>query len=352
MGQRLAPTLAIVFMSKVEKPILQRKPLLYCRYIDDCCIVCPTQTEMDTCFNLLNQQFPHIQFTREKPRDNWLAFLNVQVYLAHGEYKTRWYRKPSSKNILIHYLSAHPIKTKRSVIGNMYRTAVKLTSSTEERIWSVNMAHEIAKSNGYPIRECSPRLAHRRSRLTDGSEKIPFCLPFISDEVSNAVRRSLRQGGLQDDVRVVDIPPPNLKRHLVCNRAYDRICTTPGCVICPHGKDGDCMISGTIYLVTCQACGDEYIGETGRPLCIRIKEHLDGLSKSKTATPLGAHRSLCHENSEIQTGVTILSREPEIIARRTLEAFWITAKSPKMNRKDECIAITKELALYQNLCGF
>ncbi|EYC21649.1 hypothetical protein Y032_0019g3941 [Ancylostoma ceylanicum] len=44
---------------------------------------------MDTCFNLLNQQFPHIQFTREKPRDNWLAFLNVQVYLAQGEYKTR-----------------------------------------------------------------------------------------------------------------------------------------------------------------------------------------------------------------------------------------------------------------------
>ncbi|EYC03971.1 hypothetical protein Y032_0090g2341 [Ancylostoma ceylanicum] len=79
MGQRLAPTLAIVFMSKVEKPLLQRKPLLYCRYIDDCCIVCPTQTEMDTCFNLLNQQFPHIQFTREKPRDNWLAFLNVQA---------------------------------------------------------------------------------------------------------------------------------------------------------------------------------------------------------------------------------------------------------------------------------
>ncbi|EYB86196.1 hypothetical protein Y032_0283g1309 [Ancylostoma ceylanicum] len=185
-------------------------------------------------------------------------------------------------------------------------------------------------------------------RVTDGSEKIPFCLPFISDEVSNAVRRSLRQAGLQVDVRVVDIPPPNLKRHLVRNRAYDR----PGCVICPHDKDGDCMISGTIYLITCQACGDEYIGETGRPLCVRIKEHLDGLSKSKTATPLGTHRRLCHENSEIQIGVTILSREPEIIARKTLETFWITARSPKINRKDECIAITKELALYQNLCGF
>ncbi|EYB89762.1 hypothetical protein Y032_0228g2884 [Ancylostoma ceylanicum] len=66
----------------------------------------------------------------------------------------------------------------------MYRTAAKLTSSTQERIWSGKMAHEIAKSNGYPMRECSPRLAHRRSRLADGSEKIPFCLPSISDEVN------------------------------------------------------------------------------------------------------------------------------------------------------------------------
>ncbi|KAK6726986.1 hypothetical protein RB195_004969 [Necator americanus] len=40
-----------------------------------------------------------------------------------------------------------------------------------------------------------------------------------------------------------------------------------------------------------------------------------------------------------------------MVARGTLEAFWINAKSPKMNRKEECLAVTKELALYQDLCG-
>ncbi|VDM76766.1 unnamed protein product [Strongylus vulgaris] len=59
MGQRLAPTLAITFTSKVGAPVLER-PLLYCRYIDDCCIVCPTQTELDICLNILNQQFTNI----------------------------------------------------------------------------------------------------------------------------------------------------------------------------------------------------------------------------------------------------------------------------------------------------
>ncbi|KIH59788.1 hypothetical protein ANCDUO_09970 [Ancylostoma duodenale] len=86
--------------------------------------------------------------------------------------------------------------------------------------------------------------------------------------MSNAVRKSLRKQGLQDVVRVVDIPPTNLKKKLVRNRAYDRLCNTPGYVTCPNGRTGDCMMSGVIYLITCQSCGEEYIGETGRPLRI------------------------------------------------------------------------------------
>ena len=89
MGQRLAPTLAIAFMAKVEEPILERAPLLYCRYVDDCCIVCPTQAELDACFDLLNRQSPHIKLTREKPVNNWLPFLNVEVFLSKGQYKTK-----------------------------------------------------------------------------------------------------------------------------------------------------------------------------------------------------------------------------------------------------------------------
>ena len=112
------------------------------------------------------------------------------------------------------------------------------------------------------------------------------------------------------------------------------------------------MVSGVIYRITCLSCGDTYIGETGRPLCVRIKEHLDGLNKSRPFTPLGQHRISRHEGAEIQIAVKILSFEPELLARKTLEAFWIAAKNPKMNRKDECLAITTELAPYQALCGF
>uniref|UniRef100_A0A7I4XT58 Reverse transcriptase domain-containing protein n=1 Tax=Haemonchus contortus TaxID=6289 RepID=A0A7I4XT58_HAECO len=99
MGQRLAPILAIAFMSKIEAPVLEHRPMLYCRYIDDCFIVCSTQEQMDMYFDLLNTQSEHIRLTRERPSGSWLPFLNVQVRRHSGMLSTKWYRKPSNQRI-------------------------------------------------------------------------------------------------------------------------------------------------------------------------------------------------------------------------------------------------------------
>ncbi|VDO28952.1 unnamed protein product [Heligmosomoides polygyrus] len=101
---------------------------------------------------------------------------------------------------------------------------------------------------------------------------------------------------------------------------------------------------------TCQ-CGDEYIGETGRPPCTRVEKHLDGLRRSNVSTPLREHRVRSHNGGMVDVAVTILARERDVTVRRTLEAFWIAARNPKINRKEKCIAVTQELP-YVDLCGF
>lgn len=63
-------TLAIAFMSTIENPILERKPILYCRHTYcDCFIVCPMQSEMDMCFGKLNEPSPPAKFIRENPKE-------------------------------------------------------------------------------------------------------------------------------------------------------------------------------------------------------------------------------------------------------------------------------------------
>ncbi|VDL63207.1 unnamed protein product [Nippostrongylus brasiliensis] len=87
-------------------------------------------------------------------------------------------------------------------------------------------------------------------------------------------------------------------------------------------------------------------------LCVRVKEHLDGLRKGTLSTALGEHKVRRHEDLPIEVAVSILAREPDIAARRTLETFWIAASAPNINRNEECIAVTQELAPFADLCGF
>ncbi|EYC44083.1 hypothetical protein Y032_0472g2059 [Ancylostoma ceylanicum] len=213
-GQRLAPVLAICFMSRIEAPVLTRIPIMYCRYIDDCCVITSTQSEMDECFRILNQQSQYIKLTREKPSDGWLPFLNTQISLSGGQVRVKWYRKESCKNILIHARSAHPIAMKRAVIRNMFKTAVELCTGDDERKESRKLASDIAGANGYTV---FPR--HNKSHTVSGNipkqSKIPLCLPFITDTISAAVRRCIVQSQLQDDVILVNIPNNNIRSQLV-----------------------------------------------------------------------------------------------------------------------------------------
>ncbi|EYB98524.1 hypothetical protein Y032_0130g1519 [Ancylostoma ceylanicum] len=96
MGQRLAPVLAIRFMSKIEEPVFARLPLLYCRYIDDCIVITSTQSEMDECFRIFNEQSQYTTLSREIHLDDWLPSLNTQLELCKGMVHVKWYRKESS----------------------------------------------------------------------------------------------------------------------------------------------------------------------------------------------------------------------------------------------------------------
>ena len=108
------------------------------------------------------------------------------------------------------------------------------------------------------------------------------------------------------------------------------------------------MSARIVYLISCNICGDEYIGETGRLLGIRIKKQLDGMSRSKESTLLGVHR-IKNNGYDFGVEVTILAQEQKTSRRKILEAFWINFKSPKMNRKEECLSMTHEISSYLRL---
>ena len=88
-----------------------------------------------------------------------------------------------------------------------------------------------------------------------------------------------------------------------------------------------CATRNIIYLIECTKCtkGNQYVGQTSRPLRTRIKEHRTNSKKKKTNLPLYRHfLQRVDHNFERDIRVTIL----QATTRKNLletEQLWINA---------------------------
>ena len=86
------------------------------------------------------------------------------------------------------------------------------------------------------------------------------------------------------------------------------------------------ILCGVVYEIHCLKCSANYIGETGRPLGVRLNEHLTGKRKQSMMSPLGKHRKVEHEGTDYDIRCTILAYESQIAARKALEASFILTR--------------------------
>ena len=86
---------------------------------------------------------------------------------------------------------------------------------------------------------------------------------------------------------------------------------------------------GTVYLLECPHCDASYIGETGRALGTRVKEHLS----LKTNSAVGDHTKDTGHRFRADR-VRILDREGIWQRRRIKEAISIWRHAPTLNRDD------------------
>ena len=81
-----------------------------------------------------------------------------------------------------------------------------------------------------------------------------------------------------------------------------------------------CTSSNVVYLIRCRACGKVYIGETGRRLGDRFREHLRSTRLTDTDLPVGRHfASSGHSVKDISVSV-IRSGFQSTLERRRFEA--------------------------------
>ncbi|XP_064610883.1 uncharacterized protein LOC135475069 [Liolophura sinensis] len=248
------------------------------------------------------------------------CILIVHVKRTADALQTTVYRKPTHSDQYIHYKSNHPPKTKTGIISTLTKRAKLICNSNlDEEIQHLRTV--FTHLNGYPadqvnktIQKYSQRELNQQPRVHVQGPGIRINLPYIGP-TSHKIARLIKQStGIETVFRSLT----TLKTHLHATGKKTPTKPQPP--------------KGVVYQLKC-SCNNSYIGETGRPLQTRIKEHQSSVQKldSKSAISDHIHENPSH-NINWNTVRTLNMNQPHWKKRKLQEAIQIKRLKPSLNR--------------------
>ena len=314
MGSPVSVTVANLVMEDVEERALstcESPPLFWKRYVDDVCAALP-QANVGSFTEHLNSIEPTIQFTVELETDHKLPFLDMQVtHHPDGTLTTDVYRKKTHTERYLAFNYHHPLSQRVSVVWSLLSRAERICSTQSERDEEVRHVTTTLKNNGYPAHIIRRHGQVRRRDENREEPKVTVVLPYVR-HVAESIRRILSPLG----IRTCFKPHRTLKNYLV--RPKD-----------PVPSD---LLKGVVYTIPCLDCSQRYVGQTGRTLQHRVREHKQAYAAANSINSAVAEHSIqeCHRiNWE---GAEVLATKPGLYQRGYVESWHIRENTSSMNR--------------------
>ena len=95
-------------------------------------------------------------------------------------------------------------------------------------------------------------------------------------------------------------------------------------------ENNTCQMSNVVYLVTCEKCKEQYVGETGNCIRLRANQHRSDIQTGHKNIPTVRHFRACglkYFKLTVLEGV----RKSDVAIRRARESFWINKLKPVIN---------------------
>ena len=318
MGSPVSVVVVNLVMEDIEERALSTfhspPPRFWKRYIDDTCTALHPDL-IEPFHSHLNSIEPCVQFTVEKESDGRLAFLDIQLVRGvDGTVTTSMYRIAAHTNQYLSFDSHHPVSHKVAVVRTLMTRADDLSSSGVERAQEEKEVTTALKENGYPSgfihrHSCPPR---PRPPADDMRPRTYVTLPYIGG-LSEAIRRILRPL----EIQVV----------------FRRLTTFRQVLV--HPKDPVSMKErkGVVYSIPCTARPKVYIGQTGRCLKLRLKEHDRALKNGDVAASAVAEHTWTTGHGMDLSKSTVLDCHPHTTTRCLLESWHIQSSTDNLNRE-------------------
>ena len=370
MGTRMGPSYACLYMGLLEERFHAfyngPKPLLYKRYIDDVFgVTCMKEMDLMAYINAFNDFNDAIKFTHTISGQS-INFLDCtfMVDLQSRLISSTLYSKPTDSHSYLRFDSHHPKKCRESIPFSQFLRLRRLCSNHDDFLKQLEDMKDNFLARGYTsdvLYAAENRvLSITRSesllpRDCDSENSIPLVIPFnpMSQKVSHIIHKNAKilardpeLGSLFDhNIITAYCNPPNLSNFLVRSKIQEHeiggtfSCGHNRCVTCNHilntdnisgptgsfriNKTFTCTSEGVVYAITCLKCGELYIGETGRMLKTRFREHLSYIRTKKADNELSLHfNGPGHSIDDV--AVSGLFFESETNRRRLMESKIIT----------------------------
>lgn len=334
MGSRFGPSYACLFMGYLESKFLQQytgtKPELFLRYIDDIMgVTTMTKENLEKFIQEFNNFHPSIRVTSTISED-CINFLDISILNGDTLSTTVFYKETDSHNYL-NFRSFHPDHCKRSIPYSQFLRLRRLCSDEEDFARKTEEMKGFFRLCGYPaniiannLRKCETVTREQSLTHTKKTEssKIPLVLMYDSTnmKVSSIIHKNY-QRILSADPDLGSIFTDNLitafSNHSNIKKAVVRSglptsdipgtfsCSKSRCITCQHvvnnteiqgpsgsfkvSKSFTCTSKSLIYCIICLKCGILYIGETGRELKDRIREHVRDVKNRNNRKEVALH---------------------------------------------------------------
>ena len=226
-----------------------------------------------TIANNLNDK---IQFTLETPHNN--TYTLVSYDSEAKTFSTQLYIKPIHSRSIMPWDSHGSISSKRAILIGETKRAIACSTNSSATKESLKEVKRSFVSNGYPkafvdnvIRKT--KNSRHNKRAEDCTEKsIYLKLPYINEDYKRRAMAIVRRSGIKN-VKICFLNGKPLSK--VFSAPKDRMNCPEECKTCKSAKDlNNCFKKNVVYEICCSHCGSLYVGETGRTIGSRIKEHL------------------------------------------------------------------------------
>lgn len=330
MGNCLSPICSDIVMSKLQNTCINKlsfKVPFFCRYVDDIITAVP-ENKVDEILAIFNSFHHKLQFTIEIENDQKLPFLDTLVIRKDDNtIITDWYQKPTFSERFLNFYSQHPFAQKINIINNLKTRAMALSHTV---FWEKNLLliRSFLLKNNYPSSLVDKILKNNSQPLvTEPEQTLPpkkmyHKIPYVQ-YLSNSLSVILKE---KNNFEIAKKAENTVKKNF-----FSTIKTkTP-----PMSK------SGIIYEIPCNECHKTYIGQSGRYLKTRVKEHerdcinvINPLKKKNNLTALAEH---CEKTGHLFNfnNVKVIGQQTNLKKRLLEEMINIKTHKNCLNKRSD-----------------